>query len=162
MSRSRSRIQWARVIYAALACESVPIISLFGIVTLYSLIQSVSYGPPNDDQLDEFAHDAALIVGPLVGSLAAFVCSYLASRKLRGRFISHGGLMGLFSTAIGVSLLLMLAEGFTWIFVGSYLLRFLSSVGGSIFAESRRHLNGPNAPIISAIQNITKKWNLHP
>jgi hypothetical protein len=161
MGSSRSHIRWSRVACAALASEIVPILSLFLIVAIYSFLASPN-GTPDDARLTEFAQKAGFIVGPVLGSLVTFGCSYLACRTLRSRFITHGALIGLFSTAIGVSLLLMLGEGFSWIFAGSYFLRFSSAVGGSIFAEWKKPVNIAHRHAVGGIESMTKERTYHP
>lgn len=136
MEIRRSKIRWGRVIIASLLSEVVPILVLFLIVAVYGAFLTPNE-VPNEARLNDFARQAGNWIGPLVGSLATFIFSFWACHKLVSNFVLHGALIGLISTAIGVGLLLLLADRFSIIFVGSYLLRFLSAVGGAIIAQRK-------------------------
>jgi hypothetical protein len=133
----QKKIRWGRVIIASLLAEIVPILILFLVVAVYGLFLTPSE-LPNDVRLNNFARTAGGWIGPLGGSLVTFIVSLWACRKLRSGHILHGALIGLLSMMMGVGLLLILADRFSLIFVGSYLLRFLSAVGGGYVAQQKK------------------------
>jgi hypothetical protein len=116
----------ARLAFAGLAAEAIPILLLIGMVALF--------GPREPVAAQAYAEKMGRWVGPIAGTLACLAGARWASRD---RPLFQGATVGLIAAAIDIALLVVSGAAFQWLFVLSNLGRVLAGLAGGALARAK-------------------------
>ena len=89
-----ARFDAIRIVVAIILAELLPLVLLFAVVGIYSVIRQ-----PGSLSPEEFAPRAGLWVGPIGGFVATLLFAWWAARRAAKRMVAHGAIVGVGTAA---------------------------------------------------------------
>jgi hypothetical protein len=106
MMAGRAGFRWIRVVVAVILAETLPILLLVAIVSVYSVIRQKDSLSPQ-----EFAPRAGNWVGPIGGFLATLLLAWWAARRTPEQRVVHGTAVGVGTALLDFGLGILLSGG---------------------------------------------------
>lgn len=123
------KLNIGKILLTAVAIEVLAILFLFVLVALS--------GPPDADAAQAYAERVGYWFGPIAGFILCVVGGWQVSRKLTGRHVLNGLVLGLVVALIDGGLLIASGSEFRMIFVLSNLGRIAAgTIGGWLAGKS--------------------------
>ena len=119
-----ARVLWIRLLIGAVAVETASILILVALVTVF--------GPNEATAAQRYAEQLGSWVGPIAGTLLAFIGAFIIARPLSGRRLLHGILFGCCVVFIDVAILLAMRAPFEWIFLVSNISKLIAGYLGGV------------------------------
>lgn len=130
-----SELRWLRIVLCALAAFACGFVMVFGVVTVYAVIEGFkAMGQPDQALISAFAGKWAPITGLISGVVFSFLFALLAARKQRNRFmhgLMTGVVYGLLALVLGVLGGVSLND-----FLGPVLIVLAAAAAGKLSARN--------------------------
>ena len=134
MSNSNIPLRLGRVLGFGLLAEIATILLIVVTTTIHTIV--VAAGKPEQIVID-FGEGASAVIGPVAGVLFTLMAAIIATRPLKGRFRTHGALVGVVAALITIPGMVVGARSLVPLYVAANVLKVLVGVAGGVLSEKR-------------------------
>jgi hypothetical protein len=134
VNETPGNIHWLRVLIAIVLGEVLPLVILYLLVALYGVVAN----SPSLPSADAFAQSAGLWVGPIAGSIIAYIVSLWAGSETPAYAVPQALIIGLAIAAIDPGILVAMDVQMRPLDFASNAAKFFAAVFGGISASRGR------------------------